>query len=481
MLHALNAPPHLRPASLRAARLASLERVVEPHVVDFNGPQYRFVTDQTTPNLAFIGGLGSGKTFGLAWGLVFEQFYERGTGTMGGLFGNTYQQIEQVTLPALWGVYESLGFQYGEHYVYGEKPPRFWDDFESRFKRHNGVVSHRFLGQIVTRSLDNPHSIRGIEIGHGWQDEMRDSTREAFNVLIGRIRCPRARRHRYRGSTTPNGYNWIYEVFVEKKNPRFGMVHAKTRDNWALPPDYYENLESTYDPKQLRQEAGGEFLSITSGAVYHQFDRRVHVVPSLAVDPKADWQVSFDFNRSPMTAVIMQTPRVGKEQVVYCLDEVRLFESGSEQAADEVVSRLLRHCGGELPAHVDIFGDASGTSGSTKSRYSDYDNIVGVFERRIPNRYARRWKFSNPSVDSRVNAVNAMLRNGLGQVRMFFHPRCEHLVRDLERVTYAVGSSSINKTGEQNKLLTHLSDALGYYVESVFPIRGIPSRGRINI
>lgn len=483
MLHPLTAPRHLRETALRAAaEHAARARLV----VDFNPAQFEFITRNDVPNLAFVGGLGSGKTFGLNWWVVFEQYFEQGTGTLGGLFANTYQQLDQATLPGLWDAYERLGFRYGEHYVYNERPPLFWNGYSSRFKRHNGIISHRFLGQIVTRSLDNPHAIRGIEVGFAAQDEMRDSSRAAFNVVQGRIRCPRARRHRYRGSTTPDGFNWIYEVFAEKPNPRFGLVRGRSYDNFALPAEYLENLAATYDPKTLRQEVEGEFLNVTSGAVYHQFDRRVHVRADLVPNPKAEWQVCFDFNRSPMTCVLCQTVR-GKpdasgrvSETVHCLDEVRLMESGSTEAAKETLNRLFAHCGGS-PSHVDIFGDASGGSGSTSSSTTDYDNIVTEFRTRLPNRFARRWKFSNPPVLDRINAVNAMLRNGRGEVRLFVHPRCEHLIRDFERVTYAPGSSSINKQGEANKMLTHLSDAVGYMIEAVFPVRSGNGSARISI
>lgn len=478
-MHALSAPRFLQHTTLAWQRRTTEAR--KRMVIDFNPPQYEFVTSNHVPNVAFVGGVGSGKTFGLNWWLVFEQYFEMGTGTLGGLFGNTYQQLEQATLPGLWDVYETLGFRYGDHYVYNERPPLSWDGYESRFKRHNGVISHRFLGQIVTRSLDNPHAIRGIEVGYAAQDEMRDSPKTAFNVLMGRIRCPRARRHRYRGSTTPNGFDWIYETFLEKRGPRFGLVRGRSHDNFALPPEYIENLTATYDPKMLRQEVEGEFLSVTSGAVYHQFDRRVHVRADLVPNPKAEWQVCFDFNRSPMTCVLCQTVRQGKSLAVHCLDEVYLLDSGSTQAAKEVLARLFKHTGGE-PVHVDIFGDASGSHvNSTSSSATDYDNIVIEFERKIRHRYARRWKFANPPVLDRINAVNAMLRNGAGEVRLFVHPRCEHLVRDFERVTYSPGSSSINKVGEENKMLTHLSDALGYMIESVFPVTSSVGSARISI
>ena len=46
-------------------------------------------------------------------------------------------------------------------------------------------------------------------------------------------------------------------------------------------------------------------------------------------------------------------------------------------------------------------------------------------------------------------------------------PRCKVLIQDLEKVTNKQGTRDIDKS---NKLLSHSSDALGYFLEWEFPI-----------
>jgi hypothetical protein len=74
------------------------------------------------------------------------------------------------------------------------------------------------------------------------------------------------------------------------------------------------------------------------------------------------------------------------------------------------------------------------------------------------------YREQNPLVRDRINAVNAQLRNALQQHHLFIDPCCEHLIEDLERVTWKPGTA-IPDPGT-DRMLTHISDALGYFIES---------------
>ena len=70
----------------------------------------------------------------------------------------------------------------------------------------------------------------------------------------------------------------------------------------------------------------------------------------------------------------------------------------------------------------------------------------------------------NPRVMDRVNAVNKLLMND----RMSIEPgKCDFLIKDLERVVFKSGD--LDKTSDQT--LTHASDAAGYGVAYLYPVR----------
>ena len=66
-----------------------------------------------------------------------------------------------------------------------------------------------------------------------------------------------------------------------------------------------------------------------------------------------------------------------------------------------------------------------------------------------------------------------MLCNSQGMRRLFIDPRCRRLIRDLERVVWkADGHGNVGaQLDKSDPELTHVSDALGYFVEREFGLR----------
>jgi hypothetical protein len=463
--------------------------------------QREFVQDSTTPFLAGIGGIGAGKTYALMRAAVMMCRAEAGTGTIGAICANTYQQLQQAVLPKLWSFFEEIGLLPERDWVYNERPPRGWL-FPSRFKEHSRVITIRRWGQILTRSMDNPDSIRGVDLGWVALDEARDCSYEAFLVLVGRLRCPRARRRLFRLTTTPNGYDWIYEFFVgsdltsasgpsreatststieesvraatvSPASAQRRIIRAKTTDNLALPPEYIERLRTTYDDAMYRQEVLGEFVAIARGQVYRAFDRTIHVVADPVPVNGSEWAVCYDFNRSPFSVALAQEDRYG---VITVFDEVVLSNADTTEATRVVCDRLesldaravIPNGAVRQPIRVAVYGDASGHSRSTKSNETDYALAAAVLRSRFGSSVRYCVPVTNPPVMARINAVNAALRNHAGQVRLKISSRCRALCRDFERVVYRRGTSEIDKTSDRS--LTHISDALGYYVAQRYPV-----------
>jgi hypothetical protein len=116
--------------------------------------------------------------------------------------------------------------------------------------------------------------------------------------------------------------------------------------------------------------------------------------------------------------------------------------------------------------------DAAGASRSTAGQ-SDYE-IIRQFFRTDPDfKVTYHIKTSNPLVRDRVNAVNAMLCNNEGERRLLVNPCCKLLIRDLERVSWKADSHDnlLPQLDKTNPGLTHVSDALGYMIESEFALR----------
>jgi hypothetical protein len=161
---------------------------------------------------------------------------------------------------------------------------------------------------------------------------------------------------------------------------------------------------------------------------------------------------------APATAVIGQ----GFGQEARFWRESWITGAGGEatRASALAAKKLLRDAGWDGP--VRIYGDPSGKSGKTTGP-SDHAVIREVFP------YAT-WCIPTaaPHVRDRVAAMNARCETMDGRRHLRVDPSCVRLIADLEQVIFK-DNGDLDKTS--NALLTHISDAAGYWVHSVWPVR----------
>jgi hypothetical protein len=118
------------------------------------------------------------------------------------------------------------------------------------------------------------------------------------------------------------------------------------------------------------------------------------------------------------------------------------------------------------------YGDATGGSGGTaKVDGSDWSLIKQYLRPVFGDKLRFRVDQSNPLERVRVNAVNSRCKSADGQVRLLVSKSgCPNLIKDFEGVRVIEGSAGdIDKDADPK--LTHLTDAIGYYIEKCFPVQ----------
>ena len=104
------------------------------------------------------------------------------------------------------------------------------------------------------------------------------------------------------GTTTPNGFNWLYKRFVVDPPTSALVVYSRTTDNLEnLSESYVLDLSKQYDDRLARQELDGQFVNLNSGNVYYAFDRNQHVKDIPATSDL--YYVGLDFNVHPFCGV----------------------------------------------------------------------------------------------------------------------------------------------------------------------------------
>ncbi len=382
----------------------------------------------------FSGPIGSGKSQALCQEAIRMSYVN--AGRLGLVGAPTYPMLRDATQATLFEVLDRNRIPY---------------EFN---KAENMLTMRDTRSKVVFRAVDEFDRLRGTNLAWFGVDELTYTPEEAWLVLEGRLRDPKAARLCGFAVWTPKGYDWVFRRFLEEPVEGYEAVVARPFENRHLLeriPDFYDRLKHSYDEKFFRQEVLGEYVNSSGGRVYDQFDRKAHV-KELSVDESAPLLWALDFNVDPMCSVIAQVAG----ETVRVLDEIVLSRATTRQACEEFHARFPNHAGG-----VVIYGDASGGRQQTTGS-SDYQIIQTYFRQEGYPRHVYKVPKANPAVRERVTLVNAKLRSADGEAHLFIDRKCKALAKDFEQVVYKPESTIVDK--ERDPRLTHLSDALGYLV-----------------
>jgi len=384
---------------------------------------------------AYIGGYGSGKTLACCHEAIRLSVINMGLPGM--LVAPTHGMSGDNVAPMLFGILNRAGIEY-------------------KYLKSEGRVVLPWGSTILLRSADNPDRLKGPNLAWAGVDEAALIARKAWEVVISRIRHPGAVRHSAFITTTPEGFNWVYEEFVEKRRRGYTVIQASTEENVHLPPGYVRDLEDAYDQLTARQYLHGEFVNTATGRVYHAFDRRIHISPDTALENRSPLLLAIDFNVDPLCAAACQI----SDGTVRVFDEFVLGSSGTYGLCEAVEERYPG-------VHVIAYPDASGRARKTAGAPEAPSDFAILMNHGFEVRARRR----NPRVRDRVNAVNKKLSGGEDGPGVLVSPGCRETIRSFEQTAYRPNSREVDKS----RGVEHMSDAIGYLIEYEFPVN-VPAR-----
>ena len=253
-------------------------------------------------------------------------------------------------------------------------------------------------------------------------------------------------------TSTPEGFKFLYEYFVKEAEGKLDrrIIKAKTRDNPFLPPEYIESLLENYPPELILAYLEGEFVNLTSGRVYHNFDRALnHTDFTVDQFQKHILHIGQDFNIGKCTSVV----HIIVDGAPYAVDEIT-----SQKNTEAVIASIKRKYPNRA---IMMYPDSSGNSEKTNASQTDIQLFKAAnFEVFHPKK--------NPYVRDRVGSMNAMFLNGMGQRRYKVNTKkCPIYTQSLEQQAY-------DKNGDPDKQHDndHPNDAGGYFIHYRFPMKG---------
>lgn len=400
---------------------------------------------------AFVAGYGSGKTW-VGCSALCKHFLEH-EGINAGYFAPSYAQIRDIFYPTFEEVAEDWGLEV---------------DIKVSNKEVEVYRNGKQIGLIICRSMDNPSSIIGFKIGHALVDELdvmpTEKAKLAWRKIIARMRYNVAGlKNGVDVTTTPEGFKFTYEQFKKSVRDKpelastYGLIHASTYDNEAnLPDDYIKSLKDTYPDNLIDAYLNGEFVNLTSGIIYHQFDSVLNS-SNETIQKNETLYIGMDFNVGKMSAVVC----VKRDGLPHAVDEI-VNGYDTPDIVRMIKERYWQYENGKYikSCEIRIFPDASG-----KSRKSVNASETDLQLLRDAGFYICA-KDSNPPVKDRINAVNAMICNANGQRRFKVNvSKCPVLVECLEQQVWAENGEPDKKGGKD-----HTNDAIGYFLYYDYPL-----------
>jgi hypothetical protein len=389
---------------------------------------------------AYVAGYRAGKTWAGSMAQCIHAYEYPGVNQ--GYFAPTYPMIRDIYYPTIEEVASAFGLRTvvkeGNHEV----------EFYS---------GRRYRGTTICRSMENPENIIGFAIGNALVDEIDtlpiNKADRAWGKIIARMSIKRDDlRNGIDVCTTPEGFRFAHKTFVRRpqENPalakNYGLIQASTYENEKnLPDDYIATLLEAYPSELIEAYLNGQFVNLTSGTVYRNYDR-VRCNSTETIRPGEPLFIGMDFNVQHMAASIHVQRPTGWHRIAELKD---VFDT----------PEMIRIVGGRWKSkghRIVVYPDASGKS--RKSVDASKTDIALLEDAGFGVRVGA----DNPPVRDRVNAMNKAFEQG----RYFINSAsCPWSVECLEQQAY-------NDNGEPDKTTghDHMNDGAGYFVAYEMPI-----------
>lgn len=399
---------------------------------------------------AYVGGFGSGKTWvgctaicEHAW--AFPRINQ-------GYFAPSYPHIRDIFYTTIEEVTAAMGLRIKINQ--GNKEVHF---FEGR----------KYRSTVICRSMDAPETIVGFKIGNAMIDELDllkpEKAQMAWRKIIARMRYKfDGLRNGIDVATTPEGYRFVYDQFYKQPNEKpelrqlYGLIQSSTYENARfLPDDYISSLLASYPPQLVDAYLNGQFVNLTSGAVYPDFSRTLNHTDA-EIEPNEPLHIGMDFNVYNCTAEI---------GVIRDNRPLILAELTGVRDTPQMVQMLTERYKAK-GHHITIYPDASGQNKSSKSA-SDSDLMM------LKNagfalclQQGEREGYYNPRVKDRLMAMNGQILNAANERRLLVNTRkCPVLTECLEQQVYDKNGEPDKESGKD-----HSPDACGYFAHFRWPV-----------
>jgi len=393
----------------------------------------RKVWNSTAFIKAIVGGYGAGKTNLCGKRAISLAMHNAPSPVM--VVSPNYPQARKTIIPTIISMLNGKGLKY----TYNKS------QFEFSIKFNGNVAT------IWIVSGDKPDSLKGPNLAAALIDEPFIQEEDVFTQMLARVRCPKAKHREILLTGTPEQLNWGYDICEGDRAEQFNVhvVHAPTYANKSLSEDAIETMGTAYDDKTRAAFEEGQFVNLSKGAVFYNFDNDVNI-KTMEIDDDEEVFIGMDFNVDPMSFIAF----VLRGNHMHYFKEFTLANSDTQEACEAI--RLA--FGDNVKT---VFPDPACRQRRSSAVASTTDKSILV-----TNGFKVLARPAHPTKRNRWNAANLKLKDGT----ITIDPSCKHLIKALRQLSFE------QLTKQEH--LTHMSDAATYAVEYMFPINQKIEKGK---
>ncbi len=396
--------------------------------------QAEFISS-TVRHTGLVGGFRSGKSHAGVWKSITKKVAMPGIDVA--YYLPTYPLIKDIAFPKFAEALDSINMQYTIN------------------KSDKDIITP--YGRIICRSMDNPDTIIGYEVGYSLIDEAdviaTDKMQNAMIKILARnsVVTPDGI-NATDFVSTPEGFKFLYKFFVKEATENKHLIKANTRDNPFISESYVQSLMDEYTPELLQAYLDGEFVNLTSGNVYRNFDREENHSDRVVKENDV-LHIGMDFNITKMSAIV---------HVIDGNIKIAVDEFTDVYDTSEMIETIKKKYGNHS---IVIYPDASGSNRKSNGK-SDIQLLKDA-------RFTIRKSSKNPFVRDRVNAMNLAFCNSKEERTYLVNTNnCPRYTESLEQQPY--------KNGEPDKQggFDHTNDAGGYFIVKINKSKYTTARAR---
>jgi len=306
---------------------------------------------------------------------------------------------------------------------------------------------------LELKGADNEDNLRGVGLDGVVMDEMAIIKSHVLHEIV----MPMLLDSKGWGIfiSTPKGFNHFYDLYTEGLKETvtdYQSFHFSSYDNPHVDKLEIEKLKDSMDATLFEQEYLAEFTKFT-GAIYKDFNRRIHVISEWRPNPGEQVYRAMDFGAVNPTVCLWI--HINKEGEVIVFDEYQASEKTTQQNAGIISARYPEY------QYAQTYGDPSG-----KQEILDYASYGLYISPAVRTTTGPNEDWVNSGINQVITALKVNPSNG--RPKLFITENCTNLIRGMESYAWQEPPKS-NIQGRRDvpiKIDDHHVDAYRYFAVS---------------